>query len=791
MADSYVCSGAIMKCSMGTSQAKLTVLPSRTVFLTGQPMANISDHFSMVNLAPFGRCRSLGFPATASATAANHGSLTPMPCMHNTPFPWMGGKNDYIIKGQPALLKSSVCQCIWGGSISIVDDGQTDTGLPDVSKDSHEVFYCEIPHVEFKYKREGKDKIVVLYDKGERAEPAKVQIKKSKQQRGQSVSSITKVNDGISLSKDLEKAIDNSSIPPKNRPSPNNQNSPSTPEGTETIQNNGLLLKGSVEYCKDEEVFYFITNHHGKDVEINNTRNNNLCNCKEHEEFTIDYTDKETGEIKSLKKNVNDGKGIKLYYYNIFHRVINYAKGGAIGTGGAGVAIGGAAGVAIGGPSGIILGGPVGMTGASIGTIGGAALGSVVDFLMAFRFIKLPQIPPNDNNYYYYTSLVYKTCAHGNNIPSIVILSYPDISFSAKIGMDMNSTTSSYVGTESLKTQNKSFCAELSIKYADTIKKLSFEHDIKTGDSDRETAEGAELYDTLKRISDLLKGLHDTAATLKEATGFKKVDLSATKADIQKSVKSSIIKKKGIDFQCTLAPKLHLDWKYVVSEDLRKLGKEWIFGISISGEIKWTFDIVLLAIQGLKRTAVVATDGLALLIIEVLEILIRLVRWLAEKNNSKKNNFDFYCYLIITGSAEGTFEGSHNTLSKNFFDFKDFLINVGPEFELIIGAEIKTTLFMVVNLGANAKAGCMIGANYKFGLIEETGILFFQHSAVIDPFKVYVKYGWFASFSWRKKKHYRKDNRESSDKIKYNDSSGKEWTFGGWNWGPWRYPLTR
>lgn len=140
MADSYVCSGATMKCSMGTSQAKLTVLPSRTVFLTGQPMANISDHLSMVNLAPFGRCRSLGFPATASATAAHHGTLTPMPCMHNTPFPWMGGKNDYIVKGDPALLKSSTCQCMWGGTISIVDDGQKNTGPADLSRTPKQEF---------------------------------------------------------------------------------------------------------------------------------------------------------------------------------------------------------------------------------------------------------------------------------------------------------------------------------------------------------------------------------------------------------------------------------------------------------------------------------------------------------------------------------------------------------------------------------------------------------------------------------------------------------------------------
>ena len=134
MSDSYVCSGATMKCTMGTSQATLTVLPSRTVFLCGQPMANISDHLTMVNLAPFGRCRSLGYPATAAATAAAHGKLTPMPCMHNTPIPWIGGKNDYIVKGNPALLKSSKCQCMWGGIISLITDGQAGEGTQWVGR---------------------------------------------------------------------------------------------------------------------------------------------------------------------------------------------------------------------------------------------------------------------------------------------------------------------------------------------------------------------------------------------------------------------------------------------------------------------------------------------------------------------------------------------------------------------------------------------------------------------------------------------------------------------------------
>lgn len=138
--DSYVCSGATMRCTMGTSQAQLTVLPLRTVYLTGQPMANISDHLTMINLAPFGRCRSLGYPATASATAAAHGKLTPMPCVHNTPMPWMAGKNDYLVKGQPALLKSSTCSCMWGGTISITKDGQVNTGAPDMSRGTNKLF---------------------------------------------------------------------------------------------------------------------------------------------------------------------------------------------------------------------------------------------------------------------------------------------------------------------------------------------------------------------------------------------------------------------------------------------------------------------------------------------------------------------------------------------------------------------------------------------------------------------------------------------------------------------------
>ena len=132
--DSYVCSGATMKCTFGDRKSKLTVYPDRTVFLTGQPMANISDHTSLYNIAPFGKCHTTRFPPTGAATAAAHGKLTPMPCVPGTNSNWMNGKNDYIIKGDPALLKSSFCRCCYGGVITITDDGQRDTGSADLSR---------------------------------------------------------------------------------------------------------------------------------------------------------------------------------------------------------------------------------------------------------------------------------------------------------------------------------------------------------------------------------------------------------------------------------------------------------------------------------------------------------------------------------------------------------------------------------------------------------------------------------------------------------------------------------
>ena len=121
----YVCKGAKLKCSFGSDQSDLSVMhPVKPVQLDGQCMANIQDSKPMMNIQPFGQCKSLANPTVASATAANNGKLQEMPCIPNTMAPWMPGNMTVLVKGQPALMNDDKLMCMWAGIIEITKDGQ-------------------------------------------------------------------------------------------------------------------------------------------------------------------------------------------------------------------------------------------------------------------------------------------------------------------------------------------------------------------------------------------------------------------------------------------------------------------------------------------------------------------------------------------------------------------------------------------------------------------------------------------------------------------------------------------
>jgi hypothetical protein len=125
-----VCMGAMMQCSMGLAPSSLVVLPVNRVLTQEVPDANIMDHIPMVNIMPFGVCMSPAFPATAAATAAALGVLTPMPCIPATPAPWVTGAPTVLLADFPTLDDVSQLMCIFGGVIQFIDAGEETVQVP-------------------------------------------------------------------------------------------------------------------------------------------------------------------------------------------------------------------------------------------------------------------------------------------------------------------------------------------------------------------------------------------------------------------------------------------------------------------------------------------------------------------------------------------------------------------------------------------------------------------------------------------------------------------------------------
>jgi len=120
----HVCNGATLMCPMGLASSKLMVLPLNNVLTDGQPAANILDNVPFVNILPFGNCISPANPATAAATAAALGVLTPGPCLPNPFGPWAPGSPTISLSGPPSLNMTSKLICAAGGVIQVVVEGQ-------------------------------------------------------------------------------------------------------------------------------------------------------------------------------------------------------------------------------------------------------------------------------------------------------------------------------------------------------------------------------------------------------------------------------------------------------------------------------------------------------------------------------------------------------------------------------------------------------------------------------------------------------------------------------------------
>ena len=119
-----------MQCTFGMAPSTLVVLPTNKVFTDEVPDANIMDHVPMVNIMPFGMCTSPANPVVAAAKAAALGVLTPMPCIPNTPAPWIAGAPTVLLANFPTLDNVSQLMCIWGGVITFANPGEQTVEVP-------------------------------------------------------------------------------------------------------------------------------------------------------------------------------------------------------------------------------------------------------------------------------------------------------------------------------------------------------------------------------------------------------------------------------------------------------------------------------------------------------------------------------------------------------------------------------------------------------------------------------------------------------------------------------------
>lgn len=118
-----VVNGAVLKCSEGLAPSSLTVPPSAGAGVDEKPAATVMDNIAVVNLAPFGMCKSLANPQVTAATAAALGALTPQPCMPIVPAPWSPGSGFVTLDGKLALTSNSTCSCVWAGIIEVTQPG--------------------------------------------------------------------------------------------------------------------------------------------------------------------------------------------------------------------------------------------------------------------------------------------------------------------------------------------------------------------------------------------------------------------------------------------------------------------------------------------------------------------------------------------------------------------------------------------------------------------------------------------------------------------------------------------
>jgi hypothetical protein len=499
-------------------------------------------------------------------------------------------------------------------------------------------------------------------------------------------------------------------------------------------KNGTTTLVGGVTYTIPPK-YYFITNHQGKEATLRVLRIANDCTRDEHTKYVIYSNDlqSQTNEIVKVEKEIKDG-AIKFLYYNLFTRKLEYGKAAF--------------------QDGINEGD---FAGAIVNGAAGAKMGSIADYIMAFRFFLLPTLQENDDNYYS-TQLIFKTCSHRDNVPKITIVSYPDISF--KLVLDFRNVKSEYKGqsVNSLKldkTKKTDWKVGLSVKYASTEKKLELGHKIETEYNDKGLEKGKKEYEKYGTIYETFKGFADFMEELYQLITNGKLEKDEKKDD-----------KKWITGSISIEPSLLLEWKYSVNDSLSKLGRHFLIDLSVNAIGKLTLDLIKIFEKVVVVGIVGATGGAAAPVKGLLDWLFtKVIPWLIKKF------VDVNADLIFKTSVEGGGKIILDTASEKPFDAKLKPVTVIISANLEIGLTVKATFIIKTEFGLNGKAG----ANVKF-----------DFSSVIEKNDKNNEYGLKLRVKTKlevEKLTITYSSKDSFEMLDYSVEGSDEteiWSWGGW-----------
>ncbi len=140
--DKYIVFGAKTKCSMGLRESQLVLDADHGIFIRGKAQFHVKDKEGIINVIPFGGCKSASNPDTAKEMAMRGFTAAPLSfsgtfCMPSlltgcagkctpliTAAEWEDGSEFTDIDDEKALLGRCTLACAYGGIIQITDAGQ-------------------------------------------------------------------------------------------------------------------------------------------------------------------------------------------------------------------------------------------------------------------------------------------------------------------------------------------------------------------------------------------------------------------------------------------------------------------------------------------------------------------------------------------------------------------------------------------------------------------------------------------------------------------------------------------